>query len=139
MCRLQMRKWKPEKRRKPKDVRNYLFLGFVIVKKRKFIQSFFGWVLLSLFTLSITPRQLLHDALAHHTDQAIEFSGNAFISKPGFNCDRLNLVAESPFTEADTFTETVPLQPGTDFIVISNHKAAPKAITLPGLRGPPCI
>ena len=92
-----------------------------------------------LFTLSITPRQLLHDAIAHHTDKSVEATGNAFITKQGYSCDRLNLVAESPFTETNTFTENIPLQPCTDFIVFSNHKFAPKAITLPGLRGPPSI
>jgi hypothetical protein len=109
------------------------------LRARNFIQLFFGWALLLVFALSITPRQLLHDALAHHTDQSVEASGNAYITRAGYSCDRLNLVAESPFTETGTFTENIPLQPCTDFIVVSHHKAAPKVITLPGLRGPPCI
>ncbi|HEX6181081.1 MAG TPA: hypothetical protein VFZ47_07515 [Chitinophagaceae bacterium] len=110
-----------------------------MVRPKNFIQSFFGWVLLLLFTLSITPRQLLHDAIAHHTDQSVRANGNAFVNNQGYSCDQLKLVAESPFTETDTFTENIPLQSCTDFIVYSNHKAAPKAITLPGLRGPPSI
>ncbi len=110
-----------------------------ILKARSIIQSFFGWALLLLFTLSITPRQLLHDVLAHHTDSSVQTGGGDYVTKPGYSCDRLNLVAESPFTETETFTENIPLQVCTDFIVISNHKAAPKVILLPGLRGPPCI
>jgi hypothetical protein len=94
---------------------------------------------LLLFTLSITPRQLLHDALAHHTDRSVQTGAGAYVTRPGYNCDRLDLVAESPFTETETFTEIIPLQVCTDFIVVSNHKAAPKVITLPALRGPPCI
>jgi len=92
-----------------------------------------------LFTLSITPRQLLHDALAHHTDRCEQTPGQASITKTGFDCDRLNLVAESPFTEADEFIESIPSQVCTDFIVVHHHKTVPQTIDLPALRGPPCI
>jgi hypothetical protein len=109
--------------------------------KRGLIQSVFGWVLLIIFSFSITPKQLLHDILAHHTDLVTEApSGkSASISKTGFSCDRLNLVAESPFVEVDEFTESIPAQDCTDFIVSSHHAAAHKAVILSSLRGPPCI
>ena len=116
-----------------------IFAVFKTVKPTNIIRSAFGWALLMLFTLSITPKQLLHDVLANHTDNSVETAGNAYVAKPGYNCDRLNLVAESPFTEASAFKEDIPLQPCTDFVIISHHKAVFQAITLPGLRGPPCI
>jgi hypothetical protein len=109
--------------------------------KRGLIRSAFGWMLLILFSFSITPKQLLHDVLAHHTDPTSEApSGKSpSISKTGFSCDRLNLVAESPFVEADEFTGRAPLQICTDFVVSSHHAAAHKAVILSSLRGPPCI
>jgi hypothetical protein len=104
------------------------------------IRNIFGWLLLVLFSFSITPRQVLHDVVADHTDLSLKTpGGNVAVSKSGFTCDRLNLVAESPFIANEKFVETVPAQPCTDFIVPSAYKAVPKVITLPGLRGPPCI
>lgn len=92
-----------------------------------------------MFTFSITPRQLLHDAIAHHTDRAPQVSEKATVGKTGFDCDRLNLVAESPFTEADEFIQDIPAQLRTDVIVASVHPTVTLSITLPALRGPPCI
>ncbi|HEY0677425.1 MAG TPA: hypothetical protein VGD17_04025 [Chitinophagaceae bacterium] len=105
------------------------------------IQFFFGWLLLLLFSFSITPRQLLHDTLADHADVNWSQPGKkeASVAQSGFNCDRLNLVAESPFIEGDEFHERVLSPDCTDFIVFSVHATAPKTIILPCLRGPPCI
>lgn len=83
----------------------------------------------------------MHDVLADHTDISAQASAAkpGSVSKTGFNCDRLDLVAESPFIAGDVFVESDPVQFCTDFIILSDHAAAHKAITLPSLRGPPCI
>jgi hypothetical protein len=104
-----------------------------------FIRSFFGWLLLVLFTFSITPRQLLHDVISDHTDLSASTSHGKHntVSKTGFNCDCLNLVAESPFTADESTVENISSQPCTGFIVPSDHNVSHKAATLSTLRGPP--
>jgi hypothetical protein len=111
------------------------------VSNRNTIRNVFGWLLLALFSFSITPRQLLHDVLADHTDLSQKIFAGKFtaVSKCGFSCDRLNLVAESPFVEAEKTVETAPPQLLTIFILPAEYKAVPKSITLPALRGPPCM
>jgi hypothetical protein len=96
-------------------------------------------LLLLLFTFSITPRQLLHDAFANHKDTAVKASAarTPLLSNAGFNCACDNLVAESPFTEAAIAVDIIPPMafavqpavpvPGIHFI----------PIVFSGLRGPP--
>lgn len=105
------------------------------------IRNIFGWLLLVLFSFSITPRQILHDVLADHTDLSQKIPAGKFtaVNKSGFSCDRLNLVAESPFIEDEKAVETVSWQPCTNFIAPAAYKAVVKVITLPALRGPPSI
>jgi hypothetical protein len=98
-------------------------------------------VLLTLFTFSITPRQLLHDVLADHTDVSgkIASSHGPVLLKKGFTCERLNLVAESPFTSAEKFTATIQQPAATEFIPASLPHYYFRSVSLPSLRGPPCI
>lgn len=111
------------------------------MNNRNTIRNVFGWLLLALFSFSITPRQLLHDVLADHTDLSQRAVAGNFtaVSKWGFSCDRLNLVAESPFVETEKAVEKIPARPCTDFVLPAEYKTVPKVITLPALRGPPCI
>lgn len=105
------------------------------------IRSVLGWLLLAVFSFSITPKQLLHDVLADHTDFSTHKHKHSAdcVTKTGFSCDRLDLVAVSPFIAAEETVETVVEQQHTDFIVLSDNKAYTKSIVLPALRGPPCI
>lgn len=59
-----------------------------------------GGVLLLVFSISITPKKYLHDAIANHKDKtALTAVGNdAQLTHTGFVCKCDNLVAESPFT-----------------------------------------
>jgi hypothetical protein len=111
------------------------------LKAKLNIRNTFGWLLLVLFSFSITPRQLLHDVLADHTDLSLKTPGGKFaaVNKSGFSCDRLNLVAESPFIPVEKTVETIPILPRTDFISPAECKTVFKTVTLPALRGPPCI
>ena len=79
--------------------------------------------------------------LADHTDNTAQTTTVKLggISKTDFNCDRLDLVAESPFIPHDEFVEKPPVLIRTDFLVFSHHAAVSIAITLPALRGPPSI
>jgi len=111
------------------------------LKTKPIIRYIFGWLLLVVFSFSITPKQLLHDVLADHTDYSTHKHkhSSACVTQTGFSCDRLNLVAESPFIPTDEVIETVAEQFHTDFIVLSDHQAFSKESVLPTLRGPPCI
>ncbi len=57
-------------------------------------------VLLLVFSFSITPKKLLHDAIANHKDKtALAATGDATqLSHTGFTCKCDDLVAESLFT-----------------------------------------
>ena len=105
------------------------------------IRYVFGWLMLVMFSFSITPKQLLHDVLADHVDYSNHKHKHHAdcVTKTGFSCDRLNLVAESPFIPAEKVIEAVVEKPHNVFIVLSENKAFAKTIVLPTLRGPPCI
>lgn len=55
---------------------------------------------MALFAFAITPRIILHDAVAHHKDTpfATNDKQDAQLNKAGFNCNCESLVVESPFT-----------------------------------------
>jgi hypothetical protein len=67
-----------------------------------------AFVMLMLFTLSITPKLYLHAVFADHTDVVYKKANNGEtqVSKYGFTCDINNQVATSPFTEHDDAPET---------------------------------
>ncbi|MDE3248467.1 MAG: hypothetical protein KGO82_07410 [Bacteroidota bacterium] len=97
-----------------------------------------GWLLL-LFSFSITPRQLLHDALANHKDRSAALAkGNHLqITQSGFMCKVDNLVAESPFTQPASVQYFIPLpvpavHPSQELLGIPLQ-----TIHLWSLRGPP--
>jgi hypothetical protein len=56
--------------------------------------------MLLLFAVSITPKQLLHDAITGHKHNYKKFTGTPDFqtSKKGFQCNWNNDVIESPFT-----------------------------------------
>ncbi len=62
-----------------------------------------AFLLLVIFTISITPKRYLHDAFANHEDTATPVSqgGEDVLSAKGFDCDCDSLVATSPFTEQE--------------------------------------
>lgn len=62
--------------------------------------------MLLIFSFSITPKKLLHDAIATHKDKIAAAADNSLqVSKSGFACKCDSLVAESPFTEQDSYFE----------------------------------
>ena len=65
------------------------------------IKGFISGLLLSLFVLGITPKQVLHDLLTHHNHVDVKDKTADWIGKDRFNCDDENFVAESPFVHDD--------------------------------------
>jgi hypothetical protein len=57
--------------------------------------------MLLLFAVSVTPKQLLHDAITGHKHSYLKFEGDLKIqtSKNNFQCNWHNDVIESPFTD----------------------------------------
>lgn len=95
--------------------------------------------MLLLFTFSITPRQLLHDALANHTDLAATAPKGKQLQvfQAGFMCKVDNLVAESPFTPSGEVQFFIPppvvvLQGATVLVSFPVQ-----SLRLWSLRGPP--
>lgn len=69
--------------------------------KNNLIYRLAAFVMLVLFTLSITPKLYLHAVFADHTDIVFKKAdnGKTQVGKNGFACDCYNQVATSPFTE----------------------------------------
>ena len=61
------------------------------------LQKFIGSLLLLVLTLSATPKKLLHDLFADHTDSYAYSSAGLVVSKDGFNCDTQDEVVSTPF------------------------------------------
>jgi hypothetical protein len=76
-------------------------------------------VLLVLFTFSITPKKLLHDILATHTDAKpgtfLSNTHTAQIHKSGINCQLDQLIVESPFLEIEVHALVLMPIPKNDF------------------------
>ena len=70
------------------------------MRKAHIIRYFLAAPLMALFAFAITPRIILHDAVAHHKDTpfATNDKQDAQLNNAGFNCNCDNLVVESPFT-----------------------------------------
>ncbi|MGJ7029844.1 hypothetical protein [Niabella hirudinis] len=64
-----------------------------------------AWVMLVVFTISITPRIYLHDVFTHHKDQLFNAHTTAQKSIGAFeySCGFINIESTSPFLEAGPF------------------------------------
>lgn len=109
--------------------------------QKKLFHKTTALLLLLLFALSITPKKVLHDAVANHIDtQATTGSFNykvPLLSKASIHCPIDNLVVISPFENTLTATPTFIFS----FCCIKNSKPqksfhSAKYIIV-GLRGPP--
>ena len=82
-----------------------------VLTNNSFIRKFLAGFILLVFAFSITPKILLHNVIANHTDTP--FSSNtekhAQLHKAGFNCTIDNLVVESSFIQA-TYSTPVEVQ-----------------------------
>ena len=106
-----------------------------------FIKKIVATCLLIIFAFSITPTIVFHNWLAKHSDtckKAIDTKAQQ-IGKQTFNCHCDNIVAESPFTQPETFKNLPPLQVflATATVDIVQLPASPQIFY--SLRGPPVV
>ena len=109
------------------------------LRVNRIIRSITAGIMLLLFALSITPKQLLHDAIAGHKHDYKKIPGapNFHTSKKGFQCNWNNDVIESPFVSQ---AEIQPEQPVFvynlyfDFYTSGYHSTE---LFFHTLRGPP--
>jgi len=108
-------------------------VGFAM--KRKVL----ALLLLLVFVLAITPKQLLHDAIATHHHHLTLPSPDARFNKASFLCDCDNLVAEGSFTEP---ANAILIHPDFVYGVFSLHPHSHyRLLDIHGfrLRGPPSL
>jgi len=97
--------------------------------------------MLCVFAFSITPTIILHNWLADHTDAVKKTStgGQDHVGKKLYNCHCDNIVAESPFTESNSFVFS-PQRPV--FVVTKTGNTVSLSTSEPlsrSLRGPPAV
>lgn len=112
------------------------------MRKNAFIRIITAFVMLLLFTLSITPKRFLHDAFAHHQDVITYASSDSQdqLSNDGFNCDTHSVVAESPFTgHSPVIQADPPVVFVTPFATQLHAALHLQAVPATDLRGPPAI
>ncbi|MBL7734620.1 MAG: hypothetical protein JNL51_04120 [Chitinophagaceae bacterium] len=107
--------------------------------KRAIIKYFSCSLLILAFAVAVTPKIVLHDLAARHTDIFIKLNDvhTDQINKSVFQCALDNLVAESPFVD-DGYTVqlSIPLL----FSVVEDSFSASRYLhdcPIFGLRGPP--
>ena len=98
-------------------------------------------VLLVLFTFSITPKKILHDLVAAHTDAKpgtfLSNTHTAQIHKSGINCQVDQLIVESPFLEIEVHALVPLLIPKNDFYQTRVCFSFFLTVLDNDLRGPP--
>lgn len=107
---------------------------------KKYISKFAAGLLLLLFVISISPKQVLHDLFANHIDLVSnDHSGTPEISTWSFHCQCDNFVAESPFVMVEVsplFPPTVVFAQKSGFLKASFCRTHPGHVSL---RGPPAL
>ncbi|AHF17183.1 hypothetical protein [Niabella soli] len=71
------------------------------MRKHGKIQYALGWCLLIVFTIAVTPKLYLHNALSHHKDQLFEHSGQKSIYKYEYSCGFINIETTAPFVDPE--------------------------------------
>ncbi len=97
--------------------------------------------MLIVFAFSITPTIVLHNWLANHTDTCKKAADpkTQQLGKKTFNCHCDNIVAESPFTQPETFKSLPPLQIFAVAATIDIVQLPSSPYVFYSLRGPPVV
>lgn len=97
--------------------------------------------MLFLFAVSITPKQLFHDAITGHKHSYSKFDGvlNVHAPKTNFQCNWHNQAVESPFTNEPGLLPDDPLPVYSSYSDFNNcnYQSAEHFFSL--LRGPPSL
>ena len=116
------------------------FVQVYRLRKLIHIRNLTALVLLMIFSLSITPKIVLHQAIAthKHTRAACEDHQSALhFHQRGIVCDFDNLVVEQPFIEVpQNQVKLIIDQPAEHYQLLRQHIIA-NDIVLLSLRGPP--
>jgi len=105
------------------------------------IRRLLAVVLLMLFSLSITPKVLIHVLAAHHQDVhlSLRHDGADQVNKAGFHCNIENLVVELPCLSFPlSFEFQFPLFFG-DHRAVAGYFFYSSEHFIFGLRGPPAV
>jgi len=107
--------------------------------RHPYIRRIIAGFLFLLFGFSITPRKVLHDWIANHTDRIEQITkGNSLQAKiNGFNCNCDSLVAVSPFTTTSSFIEFVAPAAFAEHKVLLHCSLYSTTLFYAELRGPP--
>ena len=111
------------------------------VHLNKTIQRLTAVIMLFLFALSVTPKQLLHDAITGHkhsyakSGQFVNFQS----SKNNFQCNWHNDAVESPFTDQPGFQLTYPVIIHSSHINYYTASYYSTECFFSSLRGPPSL
>jgi len=99
-----------------------------------------AFVMLVIFTFSITPKKYWHDWIGDHTDfYAATTNGSDTVSQAGYDCDTDDLVVSTPFIEP-VFDHQVAAG-----VTFSEHAYYTYEVLLPQVswpkdsRGPPTV
>ena len=108
---------------------------------KQIIRKFTAGLMLLLFALSITPKQLLHDALTGHKHnyQTESHDANVNSSKPGFKCNWNHDLLESPFTDEPAIRMEYPLIATKPAFIYYNISYYSNLQYYSSLRGPPSV
>src|SRR5258706_1660023 len=95
--------------------------------------------MLLLFLVSITPKQLFHDAITGHKHSYSKFDGalNVHSPKNNFQCNWHNDVIESPFADEPVLEIDYPLPVHSSYIAFNNCSYHSFEHFFSPLRGPP--
>ena len=97
--------------------------------------------MLIVFAFSITPTIVFHNWVANHTDTFKKSADTKAhqVGKQTFNCHCDNIVAESPFTEPETFISLTPIQIFSVATTVDIVQLPSSPDIFYSLRGPPVV
>ena len=97
--------------------------------------------MLLLFAFSVTPKQLLHDAITGHKHRAVKYETAVNFQSPksNFQCNWNSDVVESPFTSQPDFQITHPRIPNSSHINYYTPGYFSADYFFSSLRGPPSL
>jgi hypothetical protein len=110
------------------------------LKNRSIIQQSLAFVMLLLFTFSITPKRYLHDLIANHEDfYSFHSGGETTVTKTSINCQCEDLVVSTPFVEASFELSLSSLVYHKEFASSSYHSYFLNTCSTKDSRGPPAV
>lgn len=109
--------------------------------KNQVIKKIVAATMLIVFAFSITPTIVLHNWVANHTDTSKKSADTKAqqIGKQIFNCHCDHIVAESPFTETETWTGLAPIQIFAVATTVAIVRLPSSPTIFYSLRGPPVV